>query len=100
MANVDDMARFYRIVRKPHVTEKALKLVEGGRAYSFEVATTANKIEIRKAVETLFDVKVEKVRTQQHMGKRKRVGRHWGRRPAWKKAIVVLAEGQAIEDFY
>jgi len=96
----DLLARYYRLIRKPRVTEKALQLVEAGRAYSFEVAPEANKVEIRKAVEALFDVKVEKVRTQQHLGKRKRVGRYWGRRPAWKKAIVVLAEGQAIEDFY
>ncbi|MHC4549182.1 MAG: 50S ribosomal protein L23 [Planctomycetota bacterium] len=97
MAELD---RYYRIIRKPRVTEKGLKMVERDRAYPFEVAPDANKVEIRQAVETLFKVKVERVRTQTYLGKRKRVGRWYGRRPAWKKAIVVLEEGHAIEDFY
>ncbi len=95
-----DLESYYRIVRKPRVTEKGLKMVERHRAYPFEVAPTANKIEIRRAVEGLFNVKVERVRTQNYIGKLKRVGRWYGRRPAWKKAIVVLQEGHAIEDFY
>jgi len=90
----------YRVVRKPRVTEKGLKMVERTRAYPFEVAADANKVQIRDAVEKLFKVKVEKVRTQNYIGKLKRVGRWWGRRPAWKKAIVTLKEGFAIEDFY
>ena len=92
--------RYYRIVRKPRVTEKALKAVERARAYAFEVAPTANKVEIGQAVEALFNVKVESVRTMNMIGKRKRVGRWFGRRPAWKKAIVKLQDGYAIEDFY
>jgi len=95
-----DLHRHYRIVRKPRVTEKGLKMVENHRAYPFEVAPTANKVEIRQAVEAIFDVKVEKVRTQNYLGKLKRLGRHFGRRPAWKKAIVVLVDGYAIENFY
>lgn len=95
-----ELESYYRVVRKPRVTEKGLKMVERHRAYPFEVAPTANKIEIRKAVEGLFNVKVESVRTQNYIGKLKRVGRWYGRRPAWKKAIVVLQEGHAIEDFY
>ncbi|MEM8883668.1 MAG: 50S ribosomal protein L23 [Planctomycetota bacterium] len=94
------LERYYRIIRKPRVTEKALRAVERTRAYAFDVATDANKIEIRQAVEALFDVKVEAVRTMNMAGKRKRVGRFIGRRPAWKKAIVKLQEGHAIEDFY
>ena len=90
----------YRIVRKPRVTEKALKEVERAHAYAFEVAPDANKIEIRKAVEALFNVKVESVRTMNMIGKYKRTGRWFGRRPNWKKAVVVLKAGYAIEDFY
>jgi large subunit ribosomal protein L23 len=96
----ESLQRHYAIVRRPRVTEKALKMVEHHRAYSFDVAPTANKVEIRNAIEKLFNVKVEKVSTQNHMGKLKRVGRWYGRRPAWKKAIVTLQEGHAIEDFY
>ena len=95
-----ELDKYYRVVRKPRGTEKSLKMVEQGRAYPFEVALDANKVEIRRAVEAIFKVKVSKVRTQNYLGKLKRVGRHWGRRPAWKKAIVVLEEGHAIEDFY
>ena len=94
------LERYYRILRKPRVTEKGLTLAERHRAYPFEVATHANKVEIRQAVEAIFDVKVEAVRTMNMLGKYKRTGRFFGRRPAWKKAIVVLKEGHAIEDFY
>ena len=97
---MSDLQHHYRIIRKPRVTEKGLQMVERRRAYPFEVSTDANKVEIRKAVESIFNVKVEKVRTQNYLGKLKRTGRWYGRRPAWKKAIVVLAEGHAIEDFY
>jgi large subunit ribosomal protein L23 len=92
--------RYYRIVRKPRVTEKGLKAVERGNAYSFQVNPDANKVEIRQAIEALFNVKVAAVRTMNMMGKSKRMGRHVGRRPAWKKAVVKLQSGYAIEDFY
>jgi len=95
-----DLERYYRIIRRPRVTEKGLKMVERGRAYPFEVALDANKVEVRQAVEALFKVKVASVRTQSYRGKVKRVGRWYGRRPDWKKAIVVLKEGYAIENFY
>jgi large subunit ribosomal protein L23 len=95
-----DLDRYHKIVRKPRVTEKGLKMVERTRAYPFEVAPDANKIEIGKAIEAIFKVKVSRVRTQNYLGKLKRTGRWYGRRPAWKKAIVVLQEGHAIEDFY
>jgi len=98
MTNVMD--RYYKIIRRPRVTEKALRGVEQGRAYPFDVAHGANKVEIRQAVEAIFSVKVESVRTMNMIGKHKRTGRHWGRRPNWKKAIVKLQEGHAIEDFY
>jgi len=97
---VADLKRFYRIIRRPRVTEKGLKMVERGRAYPFEVASGANKIEVRQAVEALFKVKVSAVRTQSYRGKARRVGRTFGHRPDWKKAIVVLHEGYTIENFY
>ena len=92
--------RYFRIIRKPRVTEKSLKMAERDSAFPFEVDADANKIEIRNAVEKIFNVKVRKVRTQNYLGKLKRTGRWYGRRPAWKKAIVVLEKGQTIEDFY
>lgn len=90
----------YRIIRKPRVTEKGLRDVERTRAYAFEVHRDANKVEIRKAVEAIFKVKVEAVRVMNMRGKTKRMGRHFGPRPSWKKAIVKLQEGHTIEDFY
>ncbi len=63
------------------------------------VAKDANKLEIAKAVETLFNVKVKNVRTMQYRGKERRVGKHIGRRAAWKKAVVTLREGDSIEIF-
>jgi large subunit ribosomal protein L23 len=59
----------------------------------------ANKVEIRQAIESLFKVKVTKVRTFRQLGKIRRVGRHMGRRPDWKKAYVTLAEGSRIDFF-
>ncbi len=87
----------YAIVKKPRITEKSTALSEKTNAYTFEVARDANKVEIRKAVEKLFKVKVEKVRTAVVKGKPKRVRQQWGRTPDWKKAIVTLAEGQRID---
>jgi large subunit ribosomal protein L23 len=97
---VADLERFYRIIRRPLITEKGERMRDRHRAYPFEVAADANKIEVRQAVEALFKVKVSAVRTQNYGGKQRRVGRSMGRRPDWKKAIVVLAEGYAIENFY
>jgi len=93
-------ARHYRVIRRPRVTEKSLKMVERHRAYPFEVHAGANKIEIRAAVEAIFEVKVQSVRTQNVPGKYRRLGRRYGRTEAWKKAIVTLQEGHAIENFY
>jgi large subunit ribosomal protein L23 len=87
----------YAIVKKPRITEKSTAVQEGTNAYTFEVARDANKIEIRHAIEKLFKVKVEKVRTQMVKGKPKRVKMNWGYTPDWKKAIVTLAEGQRID---
>ncbi|MBS4031685.1 MAG: 50S ribosomal protein L23 [Clostridiales bacterium] len=87
------------IIKKPLVTEKSTSLMELGK-YSFEVDTKANKVEIKKAVEELFKVKVKTVNTIRVTGKMKRMGAFVGRRPSWKKAIVTLEEGsKPIEIF-
>ncbi|MFO7587178.1 MAG: 50S ribosomal protein L23 [Gemmatimonadota bacterium] len=67
--------------------------------YVFQVARDATKIEIRQAVESMFEVHVASVNTMNVMGKHRRVGRHTGRRPDWKKAVVTLAEGETIDVF-
>ena len=85
------------VILRPVVTERSALLQESDRTYSFIVAKNANKIEIRHAVESLFGVNVEGVRTANYQGKWRRVGRSLGRRPAYKKAIVKLAEGDAID---
>ena len=87
------------VVRSPIITEKGTLVGEAGNQVVFRVHPDANKIEVRQAVEQLFKVKVQKVRTAQQLGKVRRVGRHAGRRPGWKKAYVTLAEGQRIEFF-
>jgi large subunit ribosomal protein L23 len=87
------------IVRRARITEKGTKLRESQNGYLFEVARDANKIEIKKAVEAIFSVKVATIRTLRVHGKPKRVGRHAGHRPDWKKAIVTLKKGQTIELF-
>jgi len=87
------------VVRGPVITEKGTLVNELSRQVIFRVHPHANKIEIGHAVETLFKVKVEKVRTSRQLGKIRRVGRHMGRRPDWKKAYVTLAEGSRIDFF-
>ncbi len=87
------------IVRKVLITEKGTVLREVRNQYFFEVARDANKIEIKRAVETIFNVKVADVRTMQLRGKVKRQGRWLGKRNDWKKAIVTLKPDQKIELF-
>ena len=87
------------VVLRPVVTEKTIAQAERHNTYTFVVRESANKIQIRNAVESIFKVGVEDVRTQRYMGKRRRVGRHVGSTPSWKKAIVRVKEGQTI-DFY
>ncbi len=84
---------------RPLVTEKATTLKDERNQVSFQVVPDANKVEIRRAVETIFKVKVTGVRTQVVFGKEKRMGRYAGRRPSWKKAVVTLAAGSKIELF-
>jgi len=87
------------VVRKAIITEKGTALRELRNQYYFEVARDANKIEIQRAIEEIFKVKVGNVRTMQVRGKIKRQGRWQGKRPNWKKAIVTLKPDQKIELF-
>ena len=93
------MQSVYDVVTSPLITEKGTMVNAVGNHVVFQVRRDANKEEIRRAVETLFKVKVEKVRTLNLLGKTRRVGRNVGRRPNWKKAYVTLAEGQRIDFF-
>ena len=101
-----------QIIKRPLLTEKGTRLKDTGgqpgdehdpesvkSQLLFEVARDANKIEIRHAVEKLWNVSVVDVRTAVVRGKEKRVGRFVGRKPSWKKAIVTLAAGQNVEFF-
>jgi large subunit ribosomal protein L23 len=87
------------VVHRALITEKGTQLREVRNQYHFEVARSANKIEIKRAIETIFSVKVGEVRTMQVRGKEKRQGRYVGRRSDWKKAIVTLQPDQKIELF-
>ena len=96
------------VLKSPVVTEKSVLLKEDstdsedrneGQVLTFRVDRKADKIEIRKAVEEIFSVKVAKVRTVQYEGKMKKRGRHEGRRPSWKKAYVTLKKGEATVDY-
>ena len=93
------MKHMTEVVAAPLITEKGTMVNETSNQVVFRVRREANKEEIRRAIETLFKVKVHKVRTINYLGKTRRVGRNVGRRPAWKKAYVTLAEGQRIDFF-
>ena len=91
----------YDIIRRPIISERSMTPVfdrEGNeiKRYTFEVPVSANKIEIKKAVEEVFGVKVAKVNTMHVLGKVKRMGKFMGRRPSYKKAIVTLAKDSKI----
>jgi len=90
----------YRIVLRPVITEKSTLMKDINREVCFEVDRRANKSEIKKAVEQLFKVKVERVRTQSKKGKMKRVGRSQGQTKDWKKAYVKLKEGEKMIEFF
>lgn len=93
------MRNAHEILVKPIITEKSHTKLDELGAYTFVVAKDANKIEIAKAIEKQFNVKVKAVRTMRYAGKQKRVGRWVGRKAAWKKAVVTLAQGDTIEIF-
>ncbi len=87
------------VVRRPLITEKNERAREAARQFAFEVHREATKIQVKQAVEKLFNVHVLAVRTAIARGKTKRVGRNVGRRPNWKKAFVTLKEGETIALF-
>ena len=88
-----------QIIRRPLVTEKSTILREEENVLAFEVAGSANKIQVKQAVEELFKVKVEEVRLFNVRGKMKRMGRWAGKRRDWRKAYVRLKEGEKAPDF-
>jgi large subunit ribosomal protein L23 len=93
------MASVFEVIKRPVVTEKAVGKKEAERTLCFEVAVDANKTEIRKAVESLFKVKVQDVRTTTSVGKLRRRGRYSGYRADWKKAYVRLKAGEKMPEY-
>jgi large subunit ribosomal protein L23 len=91
------MKNLHDVIIGPLLTEKGTLLKEEENKVLFKVAKDANKIEIKRAVEELLNVKVEQVRTMNCKGKKKRLGRYEGRRSDWKKAIVTLKEGEKLD---
>lgn len=91
------MKTSYEVLLSPLLTEKGTLLKEKDNKVLFKVARDANKIEIKKAVEEIFKVKVNRVTTINCKGKKKRLGRHEGKRPDWKKAVVALKEGEKLD---
>ncbi len=89
----------YDIIKRPIITEQSMDQV-ADRKYTFEVAASANKIEIKKAVEEIFKVEVEKVTTMNYDGKPKRQGMFLGKRADWKKAVVKLKEGSKTIELF
>jgi large subunit ribosomal protein L23 len=87
------------IIQAPLISEKGTLLAESTQQVLFKVRPDANKIEVKRAVETLFKVKVVKVRMARYLGKVRRIGRNVGRRADWKKAYVTLREGDKIDFF-
>jgi large subunit ribosomal protein L23 len=93
------MSTIYQVIKRPIITEKGLTLKEQDRTLCFEVDDNASKQQIREAVEQLFKVKVEQVRTMTVPGKMRRRGKYTGYRPDWKKAYVTLREGQKMIEY-
>ncbi len=93
------MKASHYIIKGPIITEKTHNLKESANQVTLKVDVKANKVEIRKAVEEVFKVKVLAVNTVRMKGKKKRMGRTEGTRPDWKKAIVTLAPGEKLKGF-
>ena len=93
------MTALYTVIRRPLITEKGLGAKETERTLVFDVAPDATKNEVKKAVEALFKVKVQAVRTANVAGKERRRGRYAGFRPDWKKAYVRLKEGEKLPEY-
>ena len=92
--------RIQDVIRRPLITEKTTLQREVANTYAFEVAMAANKIDVRRAVETQFKVKVAEVRMSRLRGKERRQGRYAGRKPDWKKAYVRLVDGEKQIEFF
>ncbi|MFY9823919.1 MAG: 50S ribosomal protein L23 [Thermoanaerobaculia bacterium] len=92
--------RVQEIIRRPLITEKSTELRDDKGVIAFEVARNANKIQVKRAVEAQFKVKVSEVRIAMVHGKVRRQGRYSGRRPDWKKAYVRLAAGEKPIEFF
>ncbi|MGH9380951.1 MAG: 50S ribosomal protein L23 [Thermoanaerobaculia bacterium] len=92
--------RQQEVIRRPLLTEKSTELRDERNVVAFEVDRRANKVEIRRAVEAQFKVKVAEVRVARMHGKVRRQGRFVGRRPDWKKAYVRLADGEQKIEFF
>lgn len=90
----------HRVIRRPVITEKATLLKDEESTLCFEVHRQATALDVRRAVETVFNVKVEKVRVVNVRGKPKRLGRYEGYRPSWKKAYVKLAPDQPMVEYF
>lgn len=93
------MTKAYDIIQGPIITEKTMALKESDNKYTFKVAKSANKVEIKNAIEQIFNVKVESVNTINVLPKRKKVGKYEGFVPAYKKAICKLAKDNKIDAF-
>jgi large subunit ribosomal protein L23 len=93
------MKSAYQIIRRPVITEKGLGVKETEATLVFEVSAKASKTEIKNAVQSIFKVKVEAVRTANFVGKERRRGKFTGYRPDWKKAYVRLKEGQKMPEY-
>jgi large subunit ribosomal protein L23 len=93
------MKSAYQIIRRPIITEKGLGIKELQRTLVFEVAAKATKTEVKEAVQSIFKVKVDAVRTANFPGKERRRGRFAGYRPDWKKAYVRLKEGEKMPEY-
>jgi large subunit ribosomal protein L23 len=89
----------YQIIKQPLITEKGMRLNEEGGTVVFRVDARANKLQIKHAVEVLFNVKVTKVNTLNVEGKKRRIRYREGKRPDWKKAYITLREGDSITFF-
>jgi large subunit ribosomal protein L23 len=93
------MSAIYEVIKRPIITEKCLSLKEEDRTLCFEVSDSATKQQIEEAVERIFKVKVQKVRTMTVPGKLRRRGRYSGYRSDWKKAYVTLREGEKMIEY-
>jgi len=93
------MPTLYDVIRRPLITEKGLQVKETDSTLVFDVAPEASKTEVKQAVEALFKVKVENVRTANVLGKERRRGKFSGYKPDWKKAYVRLKEGEKLPEY-